>query len=55
MSLKQAELPVVKYIGKVYKMGDNKMVVSIPRKKWDEAESLIGKDVLVILQEAIQE
>jgi hypothetical protein len=57
MKLKQAEadLTLVKYIGKVYKMGDNKMVISIPKEDWKRMEPLVGKKVLVSVQEAIQE
>jgi len=57
MKLEQAEadLTLVKYIGKVYKMGGNKMVISIPKEDWKRMEPLVGKKVLVSVQEAIQE
>ena len=41
----------VKYVGKIYKMGEDKMVVSIPKKVWPRIEKLIDKDLLVTIEE----
>lgn len=45
----------VKYVAKIYKMGEDKMVVSIPKKVWPKLEKLQNKDLLVTLEEIIED
>jgi hypothetical protein len=48
--IRMVEKPI-KYVAKVYKMGDEKMVVTVPKKMWSKVGRLIDKDVLVTLEE----
>jgi len=53
--LKLDELAVIQYVGKVYKMGANKTVISIPKEDWPKMEHLISKKIIVSVKETVRE
>jgi len=57
VSLAEKQKQKIQYVAKIYKMGDNKMVVSIPKKVWAKLEEkkLLDKDLLVTLERIIDE
>ena len=55
--MKSKSAMAVKYVGRVYKVGNptSKILISVPRREWARVEKLIGKDLLVTLEEVIKE